>query len=371
MRSISLFSGAGGMDVGFVNAGFEPVWANDIDKDACKTYSLNHGNIIRCGCVEDWMHELNSIDDIDCVFGGPPCQGFSVAGKMDLNDPRSQLVMSFMEVVRRVKPKCFVMENVKSLALLSKFESFRSELRRKANEYGYLTDLIVLNASDYGVPQARERMFFVGMLEEFDKRQFRSFLELRKVRARTVRETLQGLPKPGEVGNEHVCNAKITIASKPVLRKSPYAGMMFNGQGRPLKLDGYASTLPASMGGNRTPIVDEAALYESREEWIHGYHSHLLEGGEPNGFKSAPSYLRRITVDEALALQSFPKGYLLHGRQSALYRQIGNAVPCELAHAVADVMRYLLESNKTILKEERKQPLRSFSYEPEQAAFQL
>lgn len=369
MRSISLFSGAGGMDVGFVKAGFEPVWANDIDKDACETYRLNHGDVIRNGCIEDWMHELDSIEDIDCIFGGPPCQGFSVAGKMDLNDPRSQLVMSFMEAVQRIRPKCFVMENVKALAALEKFGSFRADLHRKAREYGYSTDLVVLNASEYGVPQARERMFFVGMLGGFDKRQFRSLLELRKVRSETVRSTLLGLPKPGMPGNERVCSAKITIAAKPVLRKSPYAGMLFNGQGRPLKLDGYASTLPASMGGNRTPIIDENALYMDKDEWTHSYHAHLMAGGEPYTLSSAPSCLRRITVDEALVLQSFPEDYKMHGRQSALYRQIGNAVPCELAHAVADVMRYMLENTRQEKREtlNTKKVLR----EPEQVALAI
>ena len=369
MRSISLFSGAGGMDVGFVKAGFTPVWANDIDKDACETYKLNHGDVIRHGCIEDWMHELSPIKDIDCVFGGPPCQGFSVAGKMNLNDPRSQLVMSFMEVVRRTRPRVFVMENVKALAALEKFESFREELRQKASEYGYSTDLVVLNAADYGVPQARERMFFVGMQGGFNKRQFRSFLELRKLRSGTVKETLLSLPKSGEEGNERICKAKITIAAKPVLRKSPYAGMLFNGQGRPLKLEGYASTLPASMGGNRTPIVDEAALYDNQSEWTHEYHAYLMSGGKPQEWQSAPHSLRRITVDEALLLQSFPRDYQLHGRQSSLYRQIGNAVPCELAHAVADVMRYMLEiAPENELDDEVFQPM---VYEPEQASLAL
>ena len=346
MRSVSLFSGAGGMDVGFAKAGFKAIWANDIDKDACATYRLNHGDVIRHGCIEDWLDDLNQLKDIDCVFGGPPCQGFSVAGKMDINDPRSQLVMSFMEVVKQTQAKMFVMENVKALAVLEKFKPFRDALRKKSEELGYFTDLVVLNASDYGVPQSRDRMFFVGMKGGFDKRQFRAFLELRKVRASTVRETLLSLPRPGDKGNERLCNAKITIASKPVLRKSSYAGMMFNGQGRPLKLDGFASTLPASMGGNRTPIVDDDALYDYKDEWTNQYHAHLMSGGKPYDLQSAPSCLRRITVDEALALQSFPRGYQLSGSQSSLYRQIGNAVPCGLAHAIADVMGYMLESSE-------------------------
>ena len=116
------------------------------------------------------------------------------------------------------------------------------------------------------------------------------------------------------------------------MRKSPYAGMLFNGQGRPLNPARPAITLPASMGGNRTPIIDEEALAGS-DSWVVTYHGRLSRGEAPAD--EAPSRLRRLTVEEAAALQTFPPGYRFDGKQSAQYRQIGNAVPPRLAYHVA------------------------------------
>ena len=150
-----------------------------------------------------------------------------------------------------------------------------------------------------------------------------------------LREILIPLGRPGTENNNRVCNAKITLAAKPVLRKSPYAGMLFNGQGRPLNPDGWASTLPASMGGNRTPIIDNNHLYFGAESWVENYHRHLMAGGNPYGMYDAPSYLRRLTIDEAALLQTFPTDYVFCGPSSKVYSQIGNAVPCDLAYVVA------------------------------------
>ena len=129
MKTISLFSGAGGLDIGFKKAGFKIVWANDFDKDACQTYTTNIGSHIVCGDINDYKSELFSkFKNIDAVIGGPPCQGFSVAGKMDPNDPRSQHVWSFVEIVKKLKPKVFVMENVRALGKLKKWQLLRKEL---------------------------------------------------------------------------------------------------------------------------------------------------------------------------------------------------------------------------------------------------
>src|SRR6185437_4180964 len=115
--------------------------------------------------------------------------------------------------------------------------------------------------------------------------------------------------------------------------------MLFNGQGRPLNPDGYASTMHASMGGNKTPIVDELHFQGEAPSWIEWYHAHLMNGGEPLGFKDAPARLRRLTLDEAIRIQTFPSDYRFHGRQSQIFTQVGNAVPCDLAWAVGKVMR--------------------------------
>lgn len=113
--------------------------------------------------------------------------------------------------------------------------------------------------------------------------------------------------------------------------------MLFNGQGRPLDLDRPAPTLPASMGGNRTPIIDQQQLIKGGESWVVDYHAHLMAGGTPH--RSIPERLRRLSVEESTALQTFPKGMHWAGKQSSQYRQIGNAVPPLLAFHVAAALR--------------------------------
>lgn len=343
MQAISLFSGAGGMDVGFKKAGFETLWANDFDEVACETYAENNLGHIVAGDINQHLHELRQFEGIDVLFGGPPCQGFSVAGKMNPEDERSMLVWSFVEAIKIVKPRAFVMENVKALAALSRWEDLRHKLISAFAELGYSLSMRVLNATEYGVPQKRERMFLVG-LRDGHISNFDSALHQHKKKAPTVRHALKHLDSAGTGNNQRVCNAEITLASNPILRKSPYAGMIFNGAGRPIHIDGYALTLPASMGGNKTPIIDNLLLATaSAEDWVVKYHTHLMAGGAPYSWKEVPSHLRRITVDEALALQTFPASFKLAGGKSAAYRMIGNAVPCNLAYAVAQTVKSYLQ----------------------------
>ncbi len=326
---ISLYSGAGGLDQGFVEAGFAPLWANDLDLDATETYRRNLGEHVVHGDIEQLRGQLAGLAP-DLVIGGPPCQGFSVAGQMRPDDPRSQHVWTFLDVVKDLQPRGFVMENVKSLAENKRWAGLIGDLREAAEEAGYTTRVWVLNASHYGVPQSRQRMFMVGLRDSVPRRPATTSVDLPP----TVRGALAKLPPIGAPGNDSICTARITPARKPVLRKSPFAGMPFNGKGRPLNLDAPAPTLPASMGGNRTPIVDQWEL-EGRagESWIVGYHRRLMEGRKPN--LTIPKRMRRITVEEAAALQSFPDWWEFSGRQSSRYRQIGNAVPPSLAFAVA------------------------------------
>lgn len=339
MNIVSLFSGAGGLDIGFKQAGFNIVWANDFDKDACASYAKNIGTHIRCGDIRGFIDELSTIQNIDLVIGGPPCQGFSVAGKMDPNDIRSQHVWTFTDVVEKLSPKAFVMENVKALGQLQKWEPLRTSLLKRLRGLGYAVNFVILNATDFDVPQARERVFFIGfrnnnkLIPDLYK-----MLEPYKIKADTVREVLSALDKAGTGNNSSICKAKITLTPNPVMRRSPYAGMLFNGLGRPVKIDGYCSTLPASMGGNKTPILDEEELYENKESWVRQYHAGLLNGDSPLEFQEAPKRLRRLTVEEAALLQTFPVDYHFCGSQSSKFKQIGNAVPPNLAYNVARMM---------------------------------
>ena len=337
ITAVSLFSGAGGMDVGFESAGVMVLVANELNKTAAATYMANRpGANMLIGDVNERIDEYSEYAGADLVFGGPPCQGFSVAGKMDPNDDRSKLIWSYLDVVERVQPKAFVMENVKALAALEKWGSVRQAYLERTSRMGYYCSFVVLNSADFGVPQKRERVFFIGHKKDVDFSEFLNNLENYKADPPTLRQLLTSLPVIGSEGNEHTCTAKITMAANPIMRKSPYAGMIFNGMGRPLNLDAISTTLPASMGGNKTPIIDEALLRNPEgPDWVKEYHTKLRNNEITAEFGEAPSNLRRLSVVEAAAIQTFPPDYIFEGNKSAIYTQIGNAVPCKLAECVA------------------------------------
>lgn len=350
MKAISLFAGAGGMDCGAVNAGVQVVVASEIDPHACNTYRENHPSTkVIEGDVNQHLDKISNFEGIDLVLGGPPCQGFSVAGKMDPSDPRSKLVFSFCDVVERVKPRAFVMENVKSLGTLTKFENVRAEIFRRMESAGYQVTMNILNAKDFGVPQARERVFFTGVMNGYDRVCSKCFEPYREEPI-SLRDAIKHLGRVGSPTNPNKTKAKITMAANPVLRKSPYAGMLFNGQGRALNPDAWSSTLPASMGGNRTPIIDEDHLYDDKPSWVEQYHQEITSGKRVAEYQEAPHRLRRLTIDEAAILQTFPEGYVFAGPQSKVFSQIGNAVPCKLAEIVVRVVKEKLcgkfDSNK-------------------------
>lgn len=343
LTAVSLFTGAGGMDTGFENAGVQVLVANELMREAAETYAANHPDTeIINSDINKVMDLFSRYKDADMVLGGPPCQGFSVAGKMNPDDRRSKLIFSYLDVVEKVHPKVFVMENVKALASLEKWTGIKNKYIARANEIGYECFSFVLNATEYGVSQKRERVFFIGIPKEkfmenpFFEQEMLSLITSQKAKAPNIKRLLKNLGKAGTSKNPATCTAKITFATHPVMRKSPYAGMYFNGQGRPIDVDGYANTLPASMGGNKTPFVDEEYLYgDAESDWVVSYHKGLMDGSITPVFEEAPSRLRRITIKEAARIQSFPDDYKFIGSKGMIYTQIGNAVPCRMAEAVA------------------------------------
>ncbi len=336
---MSLFSGAGGLDVGFERAGFKVVFANEIDKDAAATWKANRpdSNAMHEGDVHDFIDVLKEHEGVDVLFGGPPCQGFSVAGKMNPDDPRSRLIWSFMDAVEVVKPKAFVIENVRALGVLKKWEDVRSGILKRAAQLGYSCRYAVYSASDFGVPQNRERVVFFGAKGTgADLDMFFDAMSRSKKQPRPLREVLRGVGKYGTEDNPQTCTAHVTLAKNPVMRKSPYAGMLVNGAGRPINLDGAAHTLPASMGGNKTPILDENALETGSVNWFVEYHRRLREGTADPHTEKVPDTVRRLTIKEAAALQTFPMDYVFCGKKTQQYKQIGNAVASDFAQAIAE-----------------------------------
>lgn len=337
--AVSLYSGAGGLDLGFQRAGFDLRWAIDFDRHAVDTYNRNIADHAICGDV--LQHDPPAGIQPDVLIGGPPCQGFSVIGRMNPSDQRSQHVFHFLDVVEDLEPRAFVMENVKALAVNDRWADIRDGLRKRAKALGYRAEIFVLNASHYGVPQARERMFLIGYRDGQPTEPKATTAD----RPPTVREALSVLPRVGQPGNDGVCTARVIPARFPVMRPSAYKGsLLFNGSGRPLFLDGVAKTLPASMGGNATPIIDQDELDHGATPWVVEYHARLLANKPVR--TTTPKRMRRITVQEAAVLQTFPASWEFQGPQGARYRQIGNAVPPNLAHEVAQaVLTHLVETD--------------------------
>lgn len=345
ITAVSLFTGAGGMDVGFEKAGVKVVLANEIDKKASETYLANHpdANMI-VDDINNISEELAKHKGVDLVFGGPPCQGFSVIGKMDPEDIRSQLIWSFLNAVDIIKPKAFVMENVKALAYIQKWKPVKEEFLEKAKLLGYGCVPYIVNAAEHGTPQKRERVFFIGIRNDFDFEEvMQKLLDKQKRKAPVIRELFKDLGPAGTSKNPKTCNAKITYAERPVMRKIPYDCLMFNGIGRPIDPDGYSRTITASQGGNMTLIVDEEYLHDSTaNNWIQEYYDKLVSGDIKPSFAEAPSRLRRLTINETRRIQTFPDDYIFCGAKTSVYKQIGNAVPCEMAKSVASaVIEYL------------------------------
>lgn len=355
---VSLYAGAGGLDIGFMLAGFIPVWVSELDPTAMQTHELAFEQISQTHPHLASTSHSTHVGDIlaitednlptpgmaDLVIGGPPCQGFSVAGKMDPNDERSKHVFHFLDIVERVNPRAFVMENVKALYQNARWETIRTALQARAETLGYSTLLTLTNAADFGVPQARERMFLIGIRRDCGTPEAPT--PTTQSRRFSVREAFEQLPRYNTPGNDSLCYAQITTAKSPVLRRSPYAGMLFNGAGRPLNLEAPSMTLPASMGGNKTPIIDQRVLENPAEEpWVERYHRELWSRGTEAVTSEVPPFLRRLTVEEAAAIQTFPIGMRWCGPRSTQFRQIGNAVPPRLALAVARSIQNALKDS--------------------------
>ncbi len=346
LTGISLFTGAGGMDVGFHQAGVLTLFANELDHQAAETYRSNtkyfNGDVMHEGDIVDYLDLLTTYNGADIVYGGPPCQGFSVAGKMDPDDKRSQLIWTFMDVVEKIRPRLFVMENVKALGKLQKWASVRQRLAKRAETLGYGYTFEILCASDYGVPQARERFVMLGIKNapSTDVAQvFADEMKKQIKKAPTVRETISKLPRFGSEGNCTGSTAAIRLARHPIVRSSPYQGsLLFNGRGRLVNLDAVSKTLPAQMGGNHTPIIDQRLLDDPTDyNWTESYLQKLKrKQSDPDVTDiEIPDTLRRMTVAEAAAVQTFPRDFSFTGPYGSQYRQIGNAVPCDFAFAIA------------------------------------
>jgi DNA (cytosine-5)-methyltransferase 1 len=310
LRLVSLFTGAGGLDIGFERAGFEVIFCVDNDREACKTLRYNRP---AWRVFEGDIREFEAKDSADVVIGGPPCQGFSTAGKGDPNDPRNFLWSEYFRIVRQVRPRAIVLENVAGL-MNRKNQEHLLGIETELAHLGYEFCAGVLNAADFGVPQTRRRLFVIGLMAR------EPTLPKPTVRRhRSVREAIGDLedvvlPHLNHVPNRH---APHVIERWQKLRYGES-----DPNYRRARLD---PDLPA-------PTIRAGGGYGPRGNHLAGFH--------PPIHYSRPG---QITVREAARLQSFPDDWILQGSKTAQGRQIGNAVPPVLAEVVARHLARLME----------------------------
>jgi DNA (cytosine-5)-methyltransferase 1 len=366
---IDLFAGAGGMSLGFEQAGFDVVAAVEIDPVHCATHEFNFPNCaVLCRDVTKVtgteIRAAAAIDrrDIDVVFGGAPCQGFSMIGQRALDDPRNILVKHFVRIVRELSPKYVVFENVKGLTL-GKHKRFLDELIRSlSRDYDVLLPYRVLNAADYGIPQDRRRLFLIGARKGLKLPMYpESFKRV------SVLEALNDLPD-AERFSQLVWNDCVEAEfGKP----SAYARELRETGNKPIHF-GYRRrydphVLTSSMRADHSVLsrkrfgLTEPGQTEpvSRFHKLdpHGVCNTLRAGTNTDrGAFTSPRpihflYNRCITVREAARLHSYPDWFRFHVTKWHGFRQIGNSVPPMLARAVATTLMKAMRLRPSAPKE--------------------
>lgn len=327
LTALDLFCGAGGLSAGLHTAGFETVGAVEIDADAAMTYrkafphTKLHQADIRSVCFREWQ-------GVDLIAGGPPCQPFSTGGLRKGKHDERDFLPDFVRSVSTIKPRAFLMENVPGLASFSEYLS--ATLAPLIGDY-QISGPHVVNAADYGVPQARRRMIIIGY-REGGNFHLPDPNRVSRIPARAVIGKMPvGEPNP----------SKIVYCKNPDLRPSPYHGQLFNGGGRPIDLDAPAPTILASAGGNKTHFIDCGGH-------VPVYHRYLRAGGVARVGELPEA--RRLTVRESAALQTFSSEFDFAGSRSSQYSQIGNAVPPRLAAALGIGLAEFLLRRSTFRK---------------------
>jgi DNA (cytosine-5)-methyltransferase 1 len=365
LRTIDLFSGAGGLSVGFEwlsRGSFQTVWANDFNSYAANTYNRNFGGICNEGDIVDILENPSTeVPEADIVVGGPPCQGFSLLNKKRADDPRKKLWIPFMEVIDRSGAGMFVMENVPQL--LGSLE--HQEIEEWASARGFNTWSGLLVAADYGVPQTRKRAFIVGARDIAPERFFppkRTHFNPRKSPDQlsligggyvmnpspwaSVRDAIADLPEPvGTELRDIDPPLDLHFGRNPTAKsKARYKAIPEEGMNR-FDLQRVAPELTPQCWIRKTSGGTDlfGRLWWSRPAFTIRTEFYKPEKGR----YLHPEQHRPITHREAARFQTFPDEFRFTGTKIEIARQIGNAVPPVLAKAVADQVYEMWECRQS------------------------
>lgn len=352
-KILDLFCGAGGFSCGLDQVdGFCTKVALDFDKNAIITFGKNFPDAKAiCGdiCADDIKREIIEVSErygVNMIIGGPPCQGFSLKGKnLGLNDPRNFLFLEYVDIVKKLRPEIFIIENVKNL-IRSNGGYFLDQIYEKFERLDYKLNHGVLNAKDYGVPQNRERAIIIGTLNS----QRITLPQLNINRARTVRDAISDLAYLNS-GEGAESSNYITLPQSDYQHKlREGSDILFNHKAtnhnevalEKLSLippEGDKSFLPKELHGKQ-----KFATTWSRLVWDKPSPTIDTRFDTPsNGRNSHPVLNRAITPREAARIQSFPDDFIFYGPKTSICRQIGNAVPPMLAKAIGEHIKKMYE----------------------------
>ncbi|MCL1912460.1 MAG: DNA cytosine methyltransferase [Eubacteriaceae bacterium] len=302
----SLFCGAGGLDMGFEQAGFNALWANDNDKNSCETHKgWSNANVVCCDVAKI---DPGQIPDTDIILGGFPCQGFSLSGPRKVDDSRNRLYKEYVRLVNAKRPAAFIGENVKGLLSLAN-GAFLEAIVDEFSGCGYNVFFQAVNARDFAVPQDRQRVIITG---------FRKDLKISSFTIPSLERDLvdlsDALKALGEPAEDEICTEPFSSRYMSRNRKRRWNQVSF--------------TIPAMAKQVTLHPSSPDMVKLSRDEWVFG--------------EDSPT--RRLSYRECAAIQTFPPDMEFVGNLASKYKQIGNAVPVALARNIAYAVRKELET---------------------------
>ena len=322
MKVISLFSGAGGLDLGFERAGFDIVMANEFDKTIWATYEKNHKTPLIKGDIRN-IQESEFPDKIDGIIGGPPCQSWSEAGALrGIEDARGQLFFDYIRILQDKKPKFFLAENVSGMLANRHAEAVKNIISC-FEKCGYNVTINLVNAADYGVPQDRKRVFYIGFRKDLNINfDFPEPTTPKEKQKKTLKDAIgdlvdsavPALPKNKTNGKLDILNHEYFVG--------PYSTIfMSRNRVRPWNKQGF--TVQAS--GRQCQLHPQAPEME------------LVATNRRRFVPGKEELYRRLTVRECARLQGFPDDFeFIYSNVDTGYKMIGNAVPVNLAYIIAE-----------------------------------
>lgn len=332
MKLISLFSGCGGLDLGFERAGFTIPVANEYDKTIWETFKINHPET---HLIEGDIRQINESDfpsDVDGIIGGPPCQSWSEAGSLKgIDDERGQLFYDYIRILRKVKPKFFLAENVSGM-LASRHNVAVQNIINLFEESGYNVTLTLVNAKDYGVAEERKRVFYIGFRKDLN-------IDFKFPVGSTIEDSKKITLKDiiWDLQNTAIASADKNRHNPKAVNSNEY----FTG-----------SFSPIFMSRNRVKAWDEQAFTvqaSGRQCQLHPQAPKMIKYGKNDcRFVEGKEHLyRRMTIREIARIQGFPDDFkFIYKSVNDAYKMIGNAVPVNLAYEIADAIKKELERVK-------------------------